>query len=833
MDYQEAIFYAKSGQALLFYGAGMSCDVINSLNECMPLGKGLAHKLSTDLDPSNPIDDLGYSSETYIETKNKTDLVKFLKKICTTSKTPDYYEYIAKIKWKSIFTTNYDDSLEFESSKLGISRTPVDYSRNPKNYPVGDSNIIHINGFIGNLTEESLHKNFKLTNSSYLADQFIKSPWYNSFRSEVISSKAIFFVGYSFSYDFDIAKLFFDYNEELKNKTFFITNKENIILSKYGCVCTCGVENFAIDLENCEALPIDANDNVVINFDKIKISTGIINPEININDKTYEFLTLGHQTDYLMEKVVVESLNDYAVKRIEGNHISLQHNIFIQGDLGVGKSNIAQQIGFFLLSSGYDVYSLKDDFYDPYKDIDIITKSKNKIAIIVDINSLDSEFFEVIPYILGKLKENDKFILCARTNHYEDLFEYLVYERQLIDIKSIYEINADVLDPNQFNSFLDILEKNGLLVSVLNKIYDNSRDNIEQKRKKLENDSNRQLSYLLLSLLESKHVSEKFIPVFQELAKQKDKLKILVSVFVLNLLGIQSITRKVLFDLTEDSFVLNPAFNRDEILSIFFRIENGATVAPKSTLFAKFFFSRFQKPALMVEILSELAKKSYDLKSNNTERMRYGKIYKSLATYTNIQQMFPEKDKRKTLIRYYEELRNIQPENKNPHFWLQYAIARLAYAEAVPDNNLSIAKEFLDTALSLAAQKKGYKIYDLQTQLSRYYIMHGLNSQEPSEILNSIFEAMKYLDIVTAKDKKRASFRPIKQLCDLICKNLSKIPMEDIKLFESKLVQYTENIQNCPPHVQDEPSIQIAKEHLDKSISILKKHIQKAWFTSS
>ena len=73
-------------------------------------------------------------------------------------------------------------------------------------------------------------------------------------------------------------------------------------------------------------------------------------------------------------------------------------------------------------------------------------------------------------------------------------------------------------------------------------------------------------------------------------------------------------------------------------------------------------------------------------------------------------------------------------ERNNPHFWLQYAIARLAYAELEIEPHLKLAKIYLDTGMSLAGKIKSYKTFDLETQLSRYYFM--LAKSEKSDLGN-------------------------------------------------------------------------------------------------
>ncbi|HDR1506803.1 TPA: SIR2 family protein, partial [Pasteurella multocida] len=265
MIYQDALIQVKSGNAMLFYGAGMSYDVINIINEKMPTSDKLSDKLDKDAEG-----DLTLASELYIDKNGTKSLIELLKSNFKTkdmeTNPPEYYKIIAAENWRSIFTTNYDDAFETASRKIGKYRESVEPEMTPKDYPINDNSIIHVNGFINTITSEKLNTTFKLTEGSYLADQFIKGNWYNAFMSEVQASKAIIFIGYGLRADFDIKKIFFEFNEHLKGKTFFITLKENKILERYGSVIPIGIQGFAEDLKNLNLDNLPEKSIEILNF---------------------------------------------------------------------------------------------------------------------------------------------------------------------------------------------------------------------------------------------------------------------------------------------------------------------------------------------------------------------------------------------------------------------------------------------------------------------------------------------------------------------------------------------------------------------------------------
>ena len=218
----------------------------------------------------------------------------------------------------------------------------------------------------------------------------------------------------------------------------------------------------------------------------------------------------------------------------------------------------------------------------------------------------------------------------------------------------------------------------------------------------------------------------------------------------------------------------------------------------------------------MIDILVQFAKKLYDLK--------YYKYYKSIATYANIQKMLPEERRRTSIIKFYEGIKTIQRERENPHFWLQFAIARLAYAEIETYPHLDLAKNYLDKCFELAKKRKNYTTYDFTTQLARFHILKAKSTpkEDIENIKNNIDIAINYLEHVTLKDPKRASFQQIKHLCEVIDKNLSIFKKDDLLALLNKFII---RIDSAPYSVQEEKGVRFSRERLQKLLETLEKSI--------
>ena len=700
------------------------------------------------------------------------------------------------------------------SKIIGKNRNSIDPEMTPRDYQAKDTNIIHINGFIHSITKNKINTTFKLTEGSYLADQFIKGNWYQSFLAEVKSCKVIFFIGYSLRSDFDIKKIFFDFNDELKNKTFFITSSHSKALSRFGSVIPIGVEEFANNIKELPDLEHSDEDIEIINFNKFEIINKNIS-NINVNEEVFKLITLGVDNEFLLQKSIEKNFNDYAIKRSANSLKSLsKYNYFIiSGDIGTGKSILSKQISYMLINDGYDVYHIKSSFYDVDRDIDIIGEMPNKKAFLLDFDYFDDESIDIIRSIVLK-NPKWKVILPIRGSQLDDAISRLIYELKLIKNEETMNLNTDLLNDVEYYDFINYLKKNGLWVNIESKYSGLSDKNIINNVRK---ESSSRLSDILLSIFNSEHMICKYNYLLGEIEKNKAVMKVIVCVFMLNLVGKKNISRDELFKFTDEKIVIESSFSRNPIFNEFFYKED-FYISPSSSLFAKFLLGNFKNSALLTAILIEITKKIRSLGSY--------KLYRRLVTYTNIQNMLPDKDKRINIINFYEGIRDLDEERNNPHFWLQYAIARLAYAELEIEPHLKLAKTYLDTGMSLAGKIKSYKTFDLETQLSRYYFM--LAKSEKSDLgkcLGILQNGINHLDRVTDKDPKRASFRPIQILCSVIDAIYHRLDYSQLSFFIDKMEIYQKRINCSRAEVQDENSVRISRNKLNdliKKLSIKK-----------
>jgi SIR2-like domain len=121
--------------------------------------------------------------------------------------------------WRRIYTTNYDDAVEIH--RLGEKAPPNAFDvseRVPGKLPHGA--VVHLHGSIRLITSENVRESIVLSETSYINQYLVKSPWYDQFQRDLAFARALYIIGYSLA-DYHIAALLLQ-NPELAARTVFI-----------------------------------------------------------------------------------------------------------------------------------------------------------------------------------------------------------------------------------------------------------------------------------------------------------------------------------------------------------------------------------------------------------------------------------------------------------------------------------------------------------------------------------------------------------------------------------------------------------------------------------
>ena len=253
MEIKEAIHAALEGKAILFAGSGFSFGATNYKGEKFKTGTGLRDRLAKECGIDKTDNSLSAVSDYYLSTDGHSpdSLIDLLLDMYKLGSITETHKKIMSIRWKRVYTTNYDMVVETGSEFNGrILRTVT--LADPFEPQNKENVCVHINGSISQLNKDSLQNSFKLTDRSYDAESLVGKPWFDFMERDFISAKAIIIVGFSMQSDVDIKRILA--RPQIADKVVFISGKNpdpisKNILEKYAPVETIGIDGLADAIE--------------------------------------------------------------------------------------------------------------------------------------------------------------------------------------------------------------------------------------------------------------------------------------------------------------------------------------------------------------------------------------------------------------------------------------------------------------------------------------------------------------------------------------------------------------------------------------------------------
>lgn len=103
----------ESGQCVLFVGAGVGAHLFDKDGNPAPKGTALAKELAENFDiDSDDVSDLKKISQVVQLRHGRPELDSFLRKRLSDLTPDEHMQLLFKVRWRSIYTTNYDDGIQ-------------------------------------------------------------------------------------------------------------------------------------------------------------------------------------------------------------------------------------------------------------------------------------------------------------------------------------------------------------------------------------------------------------------------------------------------------------------------------------------------------------------------------------------------------------------------------------------------------------------------------------------------------------------------------------------------------------------------------------------------
>ncbi len=797
---EEVLSKTISGNAILFTGAGFSRDCHNIMGENPPDAMNLAYKIS-DLAGIRRTTNLKYASDKCIE-RDCTELIEKLKQWFMLKEVSPDTETILSIKWRRLYTTNYDTGLELGLTKNGKTHKSLcadsEFARNVN----GENLCIHINGLIETLDEEKLEKDFRLSDSSYVAsalDSVTRRKWNSFFKRDLENASALIFVGYSL-YDFEIEKLLFE-NPAFKKKTYFIC-REDIFedensedcdrLSKYGRVLNIAKTGFAQLIVQNNAAFFESK---IILTDFIEFSDSLRMPEEMINDtKAMDALIFGTDAQKLAVSAVYSENADvtprYFVKRAKSIRVVIEQleagkHVFISAECGNGKTCLLYQVAAQLNLNSEKVYFLSEGYKGDPNQLAELSRGAGVKYVVVDRCACNADFLTAL---LESPYKNIRLICADRPARLNTLFVQLNADN--LCNNCVLLDGLDCFNEDETKAFL-------FLIDSLGQWKELAGGGSVEKIKHLEGEENCiRLAPALLKLLNAKQIKDRLSSILKSLLKQNlDRKKTIFAMCYLSITG-AALDDANVYEVADCSEIFSVSFTGTSEFKQLFQKQYG--IYSLSYSFAQYvlresgYFTGIEISGYLLDIVNRLG-------NTNASSSLHGIVRDSLRFHV-IESIVPNMDKIMVMQNYYENLKSLEAFGHrlihDPNYWMQYAMTKMMcfrYEEA---------QTYLEQAYGKAEYLKkksingAYDTHKIDNQQARLYLLRAQdrNCLDSATIYDYFIKADSKLHAVPVD---RFLMHRIPDMINILKEKSSVLSKKHLPLIKSTIVQYRDKLEDA------------------------------------
>jgi len=640
---------------------------------------------------------------TYVK-KGGVNIYDLLRDQFTISKISEAQETILGFDWRRIYTTNYDDAVEFFRNSRPSEAKPQSFENSysfedtlPRKLLPGA--VIHLHGFLHKCTAENVMDQLVLSHRSYAEQMAKQSPWWQQFGRDIRSAEAIYFLGYSIN-DFAVAS-YLSTNPLLREKCYFVVLPDpdpvtSSRINDYGHIRPIGVTGFA---KACSGIKpttklTDSNSLRAFRFlDPFKDKKTPTNPtpiEIQTLFALGKLDTNRLLSTYPEAKYVIPRSEDI---QIAADLIERNKSLIVHSRIGNGKS-IFRQCLALQLSDRFQCFVARENVTISAREIEFLLAQKRPLIVFQDYDTAHSVLntFREIAGAANIVLEIDTGTLQVR---HEEVFATLPRPIGRIDINRLREKDKTDLSL--------LLNGAGIAPEGFDTQISRARD----------------MRDVVLSLYNNQTVAKKIENLVRPIIEHKEGRRLLNTLVILKSFGaeidpvyVATVAGvdpySVLSDLGEPAFDLFD-FDLD-------------TVEPHSALLSEYICKKYVTSYDLIDWLFKLAAEAARQKSLyddlNAEPVRKARKLISLTLrYSKLSEILGDAaDRDQQIDRLYELGRDNSHLNAEPLFWLQYSI------QAQSSGNLDLAELHMATAYERANATPGFKTYQLDTYSFNLYL---------------------------------------------------------------------------------------------------------------
>lgn len=576
-----------------------------------------------------------------------------------------------------------------------------------------------------------------LTDTQYASDILSDSHWPEKLRADMAYADAVFFFGYSLR-DLDIARILYR-DPALKDRTFFVIGSEpdadtRIMLRHYGQVITRDIAEVAPDFTKIFEEGFGRGAAFPANFDEIE--NQVSDRPANLNE-IYDHLIKG---DTRPEFIANDLVNVDSVYYFSRSYLGDScfdpgggplRNV-VHGRLASGKSDSVFELAYRFKSAGWRVFRYNELSKNLSEDIEFfssLSSDEQFKCILLFENPFSVS--KQIKFLIQKFPAMSVVSLtrsAALQTRIGSLEEDFGEEFDVFDISRLSEEEMNDLD--------DILFSAGLWGERQGYDKEERLDFISRQCKE-------DLATVLVAVCKASSIYQKIGALIASEGFDSLERRSVITILACAVAGKSTIGLSQICDIASTDVFKAGATQGNRIIAEFVDFERGR-VSARSPAFAQTVMAELIPDE---QIIEELPYRLDRLAGLRSLHVIYNEIYKSLMRYSTIETMISDPYKYEKLQRYYENIRSLRFSVDDPQFWLQYAIACMAF------DDYAKAERHFDTAFGLADRRGGYDPYQIENHYARFLIQSRLQTENYTDFFQAFSDAN---DIV---QKQVASFR--------------------------------------------------------------------------
>jgi hypothetical protein len=719
--------YGKA-QALLFTGAGFSVGATNIQGDPVPVGSQLITLLKDKI--GEDVDDISILSRLFGDQFGQHKLFELLTTSFRARSIAAEHEAILSFPWKSVYTTNYDDVGELAAKGAKVNCQSYSHNQHPRDIDTKSLPIIHLNGYINDVTFRDFKAKIRLTNTSYLSDEISKSPWGQKFRSDILTSPCIIFIGYSM-YDLDIGRVIYEF-PEMRDRIYFVTTPSpsralSVRLNDFGTIVPIGTERFAGFLSGVLGAGIERRELYFASITRLpKYTTP---PKLPTDANLRELLVWGDVDQELLSSEVTTGSARYVIERdcVEtiANLIqrSQKCNIVLRSNIGNGKSLCTEILAHKMNNLHAEVFKIENRTKKLLEELPQVAQLSGKKVFIID--NLGSHI-DTVRAIQSLNLPDYAVICCVRTS----LYDLLSYEMDKLFGEDLFEFDLDTISPAERSRLTALFDTYGYWREL-------QKNSDAQKDLFITRECSSELRAVLLHFLDCQPIKGKIKAIFSDDGSVDDGITKIRSLIILaqmiNLAGLEP--RLDLLDeiLEFDAYALAHKARAEH--REFLKVKHGS-IALRSTILSDYIVKNIIDGAYLIDAMIEVVTRLDEIYHNDPV---FDELMKIFVRYSFLEGYLPTRNKRDLLIKFFENVKVLNRFRTEPLFWLQYAIARLSLKE------FEEAKLLFDAAYSFSKARGYLENRHLDNQFARYLLESRTSADRYHDYMDAFNQAHQIL----------------------------------------------------------------------------------------